>query len=107
MNVQVLTREGQPEYAVLPWNEYQALLRAAGLGEPALDKVAPAPETVGLDLQRLVELREGLDMSQAELARSVGISPSYLAMIEQGEREPDDAIRRSLTRLLGVAGKEV
>jgi transcriptional regulator with XRE-family HTH domain len=46
-------------------------------------------------------------MSQADLARGVGISPSYLAMIEQGEREPDDAIRRSLARLLGVAAEGV
>ena len=30
MNVQVIERDGTPEYAVLPWAQYQALLRAAG-----------------------------------------------------------------------------
>jgi hypothetical protein len=26
MSVQVIMRDGKPEYAVLPWEEYQALL---------------------------------------------------------------------------------
>jgi len=38
------------------------------------------------------------------LARTVGISPSYLGLIESGERQPDAAIRRSLAWELGVAG---
>ena len=107
MNVQVITREGQPEYAVLPWDEYQALLRAAGHAAEPQAAVVSSPQASGFSLQRLAELREALGMSQADLARGVGISPSYLAMIEQGEREPDDAIRRSLARLLGVAAEGV
>ena len=107
MSVQVILREGQPEYAVLPWDEYQALLSAAGQSG-GQEEAAPAPTpTGGLVLERLAALREGVGMSQAELARSVGISPSNLAMIEQGEREPDDAIRRSLARVLGVATEGV
>ena len=34
----------------------------------------------------------------------VGISPSYLVMIETGERLPDLAIRRSLAWEMGVPG---
>ena len=30
MTVQIIARDGEPEYAVLPWADYQALLRAAG-----------------------------------------------------------------------------
>ncbi|MDY7074272.1 hypothetical protein PshuTeo2_44500 [Pseudomonas hunanensis] len=30
MGIQVISRDGQPEYAVVPWEQYQALLRAAG-----------------------------------------------------------------------------
>ncbi|MGH8388541.1 MAG: transcriptional regulator, partial [Pseudomonas sp.] len=26
MDIQIITREGEPEYAVLPWAQYQALL---------------------------------------------------------------------------------
>lgn len=100
MSVQVIMREGAPEYAVLPWAEYQALLQAAG------QAAAPAAETASSPLSRLAELRETKGMSQADLARAVGISPHYLGQIESGEREPDGAILRSLARVLEVAGWE-
>ena len=31
MNVQVIERDGEPEYAVVPWADYQALLQALSL----------------------------------------------------------------------------
>ena len=100
MSVQVIMREGAPEYAVLPWGEYQALLQAAG-------QLAPPPATpVVSPLSRLGQLREDKGLSQADLARAVGISPHYLALIESGEREPDGAILRSLGRVLEVADWE-
>lgn len=35
MDLQVISRDGEPEYAVLPLAQYQALLKAAGLvGKP-------------------------------------------------------------------------
>lgn len=104
-NVQMIMRDGEAEYAVLPWADYQALLRAAGQGrdiseEPAHPAVTPA-------LAELVALREAQNMSQEHLARAVGISPSYLGMIETGERQPDSAIRRALARVLGITEWEV
>ena len=38
------------------------------------------------------------------MARHVGISPSYLELIERGERDPDSAILRALAWQLGVEG---
>ncbi|GAB3394112.1 helix-turn-helix domain-containing protein [Azotobacter armeniacus] len=104
-NVQIIMRDGEMEYAVLPWADYQALLRATGQsGEvpetPEQPAVVPA-------LAQLVVLREAQNMSQEQLARAVGISPSYLGMIEAGERQPDSAIRRALARALGIADWEV
>lgn len=103
MNVQVIERDGQPEYAVLPWAQYQALLQAAGrapeVAAVAVDASKPA-------LSQLAALREAKGLSAAELARSVGISPHYLGMIESGERQPDAAIQRALAWHLGVDGWE-
>ena len=45
MGIQVISRDGQPEYAVVPWEQYQALLKAAGQA-PAEVAAEPAPETV-------------------------------------------------------------
>jgi DNA-binding XRE family transcriptional regulator len=103
MNVQVIERDGQPEYAVLPWAQYQALLQAAGHAPQVAAVVADASKPT---LSQLTALREAKGMSTEQLARNVGISPHYLGMIESGERQPDAAIQRALAWHLGVAGWE-
>lgn len=102
MNVQVIRRDGEAEYAVLAWADYQALLQAAGRTQQADAVVAGDMPTLG----QLGRLREEKGLSVAELARAVGISPPYLGMIESGERQPDAAILRALAWTLGVAGWE-
>lgn len=103
MKVQVIERDGQPEYAVLPWAHYQALLRAAG------NALQPEPVATSSDcpaLTQLTLLREAKSLSVEQLARNVGISPHYLGLIERGERQPDAAIQRALAWHLGVQGWE-
>jgi ribosome-binding protein aMBF1 (putative translation factor) len=113
MDLQVISRDGEPEYAVLPWAQYQALLRAAGVAaglqagaathtEAQREQAAVAADLPSFD--QLGALREAKGLEVAQLARAVGISPSYLDLIESGTREPDAAIRRSLAWELGVAG---
>ena len=110
MGIQVISRDGQPEYAVVPWEHYQALLKAAGqpaaTAQPAgVNASAAAPTPASLPtLGELAALREAKGLAAEQLARKVGISPVYLALIESGERQPDAAIRRSLAWELGVAG---
>ena len=102
MSVQVIMRDGEPEYAVLPWDDYQALLTAAGqAAEITRPKSINKPS-----FSELAGLREARQLSQADLARAVGISPAYLALIETGERDPGDAIRSALARALQVDGWE-
>ncbi|HDS1736790.1 helix-turn-helix transcriptional regulator [Pseudomonas sp. BP8] len=111
MGIQVISRDGQPEYAVVPWEQYQALLAAAGQPpagvsakvQPA-EADTPAPAVSLPALSELAQLREAKGLEPEALARSVGISPAYLAMIETGEREPGDPILRSLAWHLGIAG---
>ena len=104
MNVQVIERDGEPEYAVLPWAEYQTLLQAAGksVAAPSIQPATDAPKP----LTQLTALREGKGLSRDELARAVGISPHYLDMIESGTRQPDAAILRALAWVLGISGWE-
>ena len=103
MNVQVIERDGQPEYAVLPWAQYQALLQAAGHAPEVADDAVDARKPA---LSQLTALREAKGMSAEQLARNVGISPHYLGMIERGERQPDAAIQRALAWHLGLGGWE-
>lgn len=111
MDLQIIKRNGEPEYAVLSWESYQALLKAAGINNQAVptaaspdDLPALACEQALVGLDQLRSLRESKGLALEALARTVGISPSYLGMIETGERLPDLAIRRSLAWELGVAG---
>jgi Helix-turn-helix. len=106
MDLQVISRDGEPEYAVLPWAQYQALLKAAGFAEkPRPETAQPAPEVAEHPaFDQLGALRTAKCLEVATLARAVGISPSYLELIENGTREPDAAIKRSLAWELGVPG---
>lgn len=106
MNVQVIERDGQPEYAVVPWAQYQALLQAAGRG-PAVAAPMVDADVCKPALSQLTALREAKGVSVEQLARNVGISPHYLGMIESGERQPDAAIQRALAWHLGIDGWEV
>ncbi|WP_028696887.1 helix-turn-helix domain-containing protein [Pseudomonas cremoricolorata] len=110
MGIQVINRDGQPEYAVVPWEQYQALLKAAGQApastaeQPAQASQAAPKQAVLPALSELAHLRVTKGIAPEALARNVGISPAYLAMIEAGEREPGDAILRALAWHLGVPG---
>lgn len=46
--------------------------------------------------KNLIELRTKKGVSQAEVAKSVGISPSAYSMYENGERIPRDYIKQAL-----------
>ena len=52
--------------------------------------------------QRIAALRKRASMSQAALARALGVSPSAVGMYEQGRREPSAACLVALARLFGV-----
>ena len=107
MGIQVISRDGQPEYAVVPWAQYQALLKAAGQApaevvvEEEQGSAASAPLPA---FSEVAQIRQAKGIAPEQLARNVGVSPAYLAMIESGERQPDAAIRRALAWHLGVAG---
>ena len=107
MDIQIISRDGEPEYAVLPWAQYQALLKAAGHQQPTPPSSNTSQAVVEPDLrplEQLRSLREAKGLAIETLARTVGISPSYLGLLASGERQPDAAIRRSLAWELGVAG---
>ena len=43
-----------------------------------------------------------LNRSQNWLAREIGVSPSYISMLVNGERAPSGRIRRRMLRALGL-----
>lgn len=101
MSVQIIRKNGEPEYAVVPYSEYETLLQKA----EALDDVAAYDRAVrDLEEQRdeivpasiadrvvagenpIKVWREYRGLSQTALAERSRVSQSYVAMLEGGNR---------------------
>lgn len=86
-NVTVLRHaDGTAQHAILPWQDYQDLLRAAeagGLEPPVPPEVRQA---VADGAHPVRAWREQRGLNQGQLAAMIGISRAYLAQIEGGER---------------------
>lgn len=55
-----------------------------------------------MDHERLRTARERLGWTQATLAARLGVSQGYVALLERGQRQPSDALRRRLARVLDL-----
>ena len=101
MNVQTIEKNGKPEYVVLPWEEYQAMLAAledradtaalAGFAERLArgdeDTIPAAVVDRLLAGEPPVRVwREHRGLTQAQLAEAAGVTQSMVAMIERVDR---------------------
>lgn len=118
MNVQTITRDGQPEYVVLPWAEYRALLQAledardaALLDEFARKLATGEEETVPATVvdallggdNPVKVWREHRGLTQEALATQAGISKAYLCQIETGKRAGAIKTLRGIAAALRVS----
>jgi transcriptional regulator with XRE-family HTH domain len=86
-NITVLRQaDGTAQHAILPWQAYQALLRAAeGHGQPP-PVPAEVRQAIADGIHPVRTWREQRGLNQGQLASMIGISRAYLAQIEGGER---------------------
>src|SRR3954462_1083831 len=96
--------DGSPQHVVLTWEAFQALQgQASGQVHGQRERSVPAAirqrQTEGVAPVRA--WREHLGLSQAELARRIGISRAYLAQIETGERTGTVEVLARAARSLG------
>jgi DNA-binding XRE family transcriptional regulator len=97
MNIQTINRDGKPEYVVLPWADYQALLEAA---EDAIDGALLDALLTGANPVKV--WREYRGLTQDALAAQAGISKAYLCQIETGKREGAIKTLRAISAALQV-----
>ena len=118
MNPQIISnRDQEPAFAVLPYDEYMALIERLELLEDLRDckdfeeRLARGGEELipGDVVERLVGgenpvkvWREHRTLTQEELGAEIGLSGPYLSQIESGKREGTVKVYAALAKALGV-----
>ncbi len=117
MNVQIIEKQQQPEYAVIPYEEFLQLVRLAedaadldAANRAVLELENGEDETMPFDMVKrlcdganhVAEWRKHRGLTQAALAGLVDVSQAAIAGIERGKRDPSVALLRKMADALGV-----
>ena len=100
---QIITQNGKPAFAVIPWNEYQALvLNHAGTDE---EDIWFPNEVVKANVRgdSLIKAwREHFALTQTDLASKAGMKQSALARIESSHSRHRQATLANLAKAMGI-----
>ncbi|MGB5156952.1 helix-turn-helix domain-containing protein [Desulfobacterium sp. N47] len=117
MNVQIIEKNGKPEWAVIPYDEYQKLNEALEDAEDINDieknlKAIQEGKEITIPGEITFAILDGINPIRAwrehkmikmnELAKKVGISSAYLSQIENGKRNPTIDTLKAIARELRV-----
>ncbi len=115
--VQIIERDGKPEYAVVPFDLYERLLSLAedaqdiAAADAAMAELARGEDEIipGDIAHRLLAgenpvrvWREYREMTQDELAVTVGVGKSYISQIEAGKKPGSVAVLKRMAQALRV-----
>ena len=115
--IQIIERNGKPEWAVLPYEEYLRLIEQAELLEDIhdFDEISAAIERgeeefipaevihAILDGKNPIKVwREYRGLTQQELAHRTGISKPYLSQLETGKRTGTTKVLSAIAKALDV-----
>ena len=117
MKPQIISKDGQPEYAVVPYNDYQKLLanaemlvdlvaydaakRALASGEEELIPASVVDRLLDGD-NPIRAWREFRGLTSAQLAIACGVSAAAISQLEAGKRQPSVALLKKLAAALRV-----
>lgn len=122
MSVQIIERNGKPEWAVIPYKAYLQLveqvealqdLRDYDSAKEALNRGEEEliPEEVVyalLDGKNPIKVwREYRGLSQSQLAKAAGISSAYLSQLETGRRKGSTEVLSALAKILELSLDDV
>jgi len=117
MNVQIIERNGTPEYAVIPMDEFKQLTadaemladisaynRAKREMERGEDETIPADVVTQLldGTNPIAVWRKHRQLTQTALAQTVGVKQAAIAQLETGKRTPSVKMIQALSRVLDV-----
>ena len=100
---QIITQNGKPAFAIIPWNEYQELIHNQ-LESDESDVWFPN-EVVKANVRGdsiIKAWREYFKLTQAELAAKAGMKQSALARLESNSVSPRKATLAKLAEAMGI-----
>lgn len=110
-HIQYIPREGEPEYAILPIAEYRRLAEldedsaaTAAYHRTRGDALVPGAvvDALGEGQNPVRAWRKHRSLTQAALARAVGVSRAYVAGIETGRAAGSVRALKAIAEALGV-----
>jgi DNA-binding XRE family transcriptional regulator len=108
-NHQILTHNGRPAFAVVPYAEYLKLMELTD-GRPAEEVTLPHEvvkmSTLG-GMSLIRAWREHLGLTQEELARRMGITQPAYARLEGGKTRPRMSTCKRLAAAMGVEWEQL
>ncbi|PAU82447.1 transcriptional regulator [Halovibrio salipaludis] len=117
MSVQVIEKNGVPEYAVIPYKEYQRLVEQAQEAqdltdaEAAVRAIEAGEETIPEDVvERLLSgeehpikvWREYRGLTQEALGERAGVGKSYISQLEARSKDGSTRVIKALANALAV-----
>ena len=105
---QIITKNGKPVFAVIPWDEYQALIR--NQSTPDESEIWFPNEVVKANVRgdSLIKAwREYFKLTQAELAEKAGMKQSALARLESNNTTPRKSTLAKLADAMGISVEQL
>ncbi len=117
MNVQIIEKDGKPEWAIIPYSEYEKIQEALEDAEDIKDiekslqavqeggeAIIPGEITFSIidGIHPARAWREYRKIKMNELAKMAGISAAYLSQIENGKRNPTIDKLKAIAEALGI-----
>lgn len=97
---QIIKHQGEPVFVLVPYGEYQDLMRLKDIGPTIPQGVVEAHILEGKSMARA--WREHLGLSQKEVADRLGVSQAALSQIEDPANKPRLATLKRLVNVLGL-----
>jgi len=120
--IQLIERDGKPEWAVLPYEEYLHLIEQAEMLDDIRDydaakaaiergeeELIPSEIVFAiLDGKNPIKVwREFRQLTQQQLAKAAGISKPYLSQIETGKRRGTTEVITTIAKVLDISIDEL
>jgi len=119
MNIQIIQKEGKPEWAVIPYDLYLQLLAETDFAEDLelLEEAVAAETTESVPAEVVHRIIEGDNLiqvwrkyrgfTQQELAKQAGISRGYLIDLEAGKRKSSQATLMAIAKVLNLTAADL